>query len=90
MGVESERSGAVELVDGASVTTPQQMWFTLLLAALITVSILVLDALLWSSFGADATFSRAFDALYRRWPVTMAILFVWVGLLIGHLLPVRP
>jgi hypothetical protein len=72
------------------VTIPEQQWFTLLLATLITAAILVLDSLLWSSFGAGATFSQAFDALYRRWPVTAAVLFVWIGILIGHLLPARP
>jgi hypothetical protein len=63
---------------------------TLILAAGITVAILVLDALLWTIFGADATFSRVFDSAYRRWPVTSAVLFVWIGILIGHLLPARP
>ena len=72
------------------MTSPEQQWFTLLLAALITASILVLDSLLWSSFGADATFSRAFEWLYRRWPVATAVLFVWIGIVVGHLLPVRP
>jgi hypothetical protein len=71
------------------MTGDEHQWFTLLLSVLITAAILVLDALLWSSFGADATFSRAFDALYRRWPVTAAVLFVWLGILIGHLLPAR-
>ena len=70
--------------------TTEQQGFTLLLAALITAAILTLDALLWSSFGFEATFSRAFEGLYRRWPVTTALLFVWVGVLVGHLLPVRP
>jgi hypothetical protein len=72
------------------MTTNETQWFTLLLAGLITAAILVLDSLLWSSFGADATFSRAFNWLYRRWPVTAAVLFVWIGILIGHLLPARP
>jgi hypothetical protein len=72
------------------MTSVEQQWFTLLLAALITAAIVVLDALLWASFGADATFSRAFEWAFRRWPVTTAVLLVWVGLLIGHLLPARP
>ena len=67
-----------------------QALFTLVLAVAITVAILVLDAVLWTTLGADATFSRAFEWLYRRWPVTTALLFVWVGVLVGHLLPVRP
>jgi hypothetical protein len=65
-------------------------YLTVLLAVAITIGILVLDALLWSSFGIDATFSRAFDWLYKRWPITSAVLFVWIGILIGHLLPCQP
>jgi hypothetical protein len=72
------------------MSVTEQQWFTLLLSVLITTAILVLDALLWSSFGAEVTFSRAFQFLYRRWPVTAALLFVWIGILIGHLLPARP
>ncbi len=69
------------------MTVPEQQWLTLLLAFAITIGILVLDALLWSSFGLHATFSQTFDSLYRRWPITSALLFVWIGILIGHLLP---
>jgi len=63
---------------------------TLALAALVTAAVLALDAILWAALGAEATFSRAFYALYQRWPVTMALLLVWVGILVGHLLPTRP
>lgn len=72
------------------MTTIEQQWFTLTLAMLITAAILVLDALLWASFGPDGTFSRAFGWLFRRWPVTAALVIFWVGLLVGHLLPARP
>jgi hypothetical protein len=68
----------------------EPQWLTLALAVLVTAGVLVLDALLWSALGADATFSRAFYALYQRWPVTTALTLVWVGILIGHLLPTRP
>jgi hypothetical protein len=66
-----------------------QEWFTVLMAALITVGILVLDALLWSVMGLDWTFSRAFNRLYQRWPIVAAMLFLWIGILIGHLLPAK-
>jgi hypothetical protein len=72
------------------MTVEQIQRFTLLLAALVTAAIVVLDALLWASFGADATFSRAFDSGFRRWPITTAVLLFWIGLLVGHLLPARP
>jgi hypothetical protein len=64
-------------------------WLTLLLAILITAAILVLDALLYATLGANATFSYAFDAIYRRWPIVAAMLFLWIGILIGHLLPAK-
>jgi uncharacterized membrane protein YidH (DUF202 family) len=63
---------------------------TLMLAALVTAGILILDAILWHTLGVDATFSRAFYRLYQRWPVTTAVLLIWIGIVIGHLLPVKP
>jgi hypothetical protein len=67
-----------------------QQWLTLALAVLVTAAILTLDALLWSALGAEATFSRAFGRQFHRWPVCAAVALVWVGILVGHLLPARP
>jgi hypothetical protein len=72
------------------MTANQQAFLAVFLAFGITVGILALDVVLWRSFGLDATFSRAFDWVYRRWPITSAVIFVWIGILIGHLLPVQP
>jgi hypothetical protein len=68
----------------------QTQWLTVALAGLVTAATLVLDALLWSLFGAEATFSRVFRLMFDRWPVVAALVLVWVGILVGHLLPARP
>ncbi len=70
-----------------AMTTSEQQWFTLLLILAITTAILVADWSIWSTIGIQATFSHAFDALYRRWPVTTAVFFLWIGVLVGHLIP---
>ena len=72
------------------MTPSGQQWLTLALAALVTAAVLTLDALLWSALGAEATFSRAFQRAYERWPVCAALALVWLGILVGHLLPARP
>jgi hypothetical protein len=62
-------------------------WLILALAAVITAGILALDVILWRHFGVEATFSRAVRWLFDRWPLTAAVLFVWIGIVIGHLIP---
>ncbi len=69
--------------------TDNQQRFVLLLTILITCAILTLDALLWSTFGYNATLSRTFDWVYKRWPICAAIFFIWVGIVVGHLLPMK-
>ncbi len=76
------------LADGVeALTTSEQQWFTLLLIVAITTAILIADWSIWSTLGVQATFSHAFDALYRRWPITSAVFFLWIGVLVGHLIP---
>jgi hypothetical protein len=72
------------------MTPNDYQWLTLALAALVTAAILALDAILWSALGIEATFSRTFQRVYERWPVCAALALVWVGILVGHLLPARP
>jgi hypothetical protein len=71
------------------IATQIDPWLTLALAALITVGVLALDALLWRCVGVEATFSRAARWAFDEWPLTAVTVFVWVGILIGHLLPSR-
>jgi len=72
------------------VSPNEQQIFTLMLAVLITLAVLALDSLLWWGLGVHLTFSRAFDWLFRRWPICAAMLFLWIGVLVGHLLPANP
>jgi hypothetical protein len=70
--------------------THEAQWLALALACLVTAGVLTLDALLWRALGPDATFSRALAALFSRWPVALALFLLWLGIIIGHLLPARP
>jgi hypothetical protein len=65
-------------------------WFVIALAICITILILVIDASLWRTYGIEYTFSRAWGYLHDRYPVSSALLLIWIGILVGHLLPAMP
>lgn len=64
------------------LSEPQQwtVWF----CVAVVVLVLAFDGFMWATFGADATISRVFTALGRRYPAfPLAVVFL-LGALVGH------
>ena len=54
-----------------------------------TLAVLLADWLLFRTFGPDYTISWVTRGMFDRWPVTWVIFVLWIGILIGHLMPVK-
>ena len=59
------------------------------LCLFFTVSVLFGDYLLYRFFGPERTISWVCKWLFESWPLTFVVFLFWVGLLVGHLLPVK-
>lgn len=56
----------------------------------VLILILLADYLLCMLLGHDFTISAACQVLLRRWPICFVMLILWLGVLVGHLLPCPP
>jgi hypothetical protein len=63
----------------------QAQWATFALLAGISTLLLVWDLSILGIAGPPATISRVVRRLLHRFPILVPLLWLWVGILIGHL-----
>jgi hypothetical protein len=71
------------------VTSQQGQILTLWFCIGLSVLVAAYEHWAIATFGLDCSISRTLADLFRRRPTAAAVFLVWVGILIGHILPAR-
>lgn len=72
------------------MTPLQAQWLTLAVVVVLTAAVVGYDLAIIVAHGPDASISRVLARLFGRWPILLAVVLFWLGVLVGHLwLPVR-
>ncbi len=67
------------------MTTPHAQLVTLAFLVAVTVLVIAYDVLALRAWGPDATISRVLSGACRRWPILYPVLWLAIGVFVGHI-----